>query len=144
MPRSLLETSCLQSYEQYLVLQSLECHVSPREWCHVACQPSPEPPTDHQSTVVNNGSQRWPTTVNTVGPQPDHRSTVVDRQSTSGSWSGMDRVLGRVRSGLRPGQAGSWAGSGLGREGDKPLWRNRTQDLEIMKLCTQPYRCANA
>ncbi|GKA62775.1 hypothetical protein Tco_0762294 [Tanacetum coccineum] len=35
MPRSLLETSYLQSYEQYIVLQSLECHVSPPEWCHV-------------------------------------------------------------------------------------------------------------
>ncbi|GKC14371.1 hypothetical protein Tco_1011153, partial [Tanacetum coccineum] len=49
----------------------------------MACQPSPEQPPDHQSTVVNGGSQRWPTKVDhrrtTAGPPPDHRSTVVDR-----------------------------------------------------------------
>ncbi|GJS04046.1 hypothetical protein Tco_0320554 [Tanacetum coccineum] len=108
MPRSLLETSYLQSFEQYIVLQSLECHVSPPEWCHVACQPSSEPPP------VNGGSQQWPTPVNTAGPPvdgggppSDHRSTVVDRQSTAGSWSGLDRVLGQVRSSLRPGQVES-------------------------------------
>ncbi|GJX81150.1 hypothetical protein Tco_0329299 [Tanacetum coccineum] len=67
--------------------------------------------------VVNGGSQRWPTTVNSGGPPSDHRrttgqrrrttarppvnhqSTVVDRQSTTGS----GRVVGR--SGYR-----SWAG----------------------------------
>ncbi|GJZ15515.1 hypothetical protein Tco_0551192, partial [Tanacetum coccineum] len=57
VPRVLLEFSLyLQSYEQYLVFQSLGGHVSPLEWCHVACQLSPEPPPDT--------GQRWPTTVN--------------------------------------------------------------------------------
>ncbi|GJY18267.1 hypothetical protein Tco_0389758, partial [Tanacetum coccineum] len=98
------------------------CHVSLSEWCHVACQPSPGPPSDHRSTVVNSGSQRWPTAVNTAGPPPDHRSTVadhrstvVDSQSTGGSWSGLDRVLGLVRSGHGPGQ--DRVGPGLDRVG---------------------------
>ncbi|GKF99110.1 hypothetical protein Tco_0297893, partial [Tanacetum coccineum] len=45
--------------------------------------------------VVNGGSQRWPTTVNsggppstTTAPSPDHRSTAIDRQPTVGSNGG--------------------------------------------------------
>nr|GFD04150.1 hypothetical protein [Tanacetum cinerariifolium] len=48
-----------------LVFQSLDGHVSPPEWCHVAGQlspaPSPEPPSEYQSTTVKggvNGGQR--------------------------------------------------------------------------------------
>ncbi|GJX73091.1 hypothetical protein Tco_0311686 [Tanacetum coccineum] len=63
--------------------------MSPPEWCHVACQPSPEPPPVNggqwqRSTVVNDG-QPWRTTGQ---PLPDHRSTAVDRQSTVGSNGG--------------------------------------------------------
>ncbi|GKG42086.1 hypothetical protein Tco_0473837, partial [Tanacetum coccineum] len=50
-------------------------HVSPPEWCHVACQPSPEPPPDHRSTVVNDSDQRRST-------MADHRSTAIGHQST--------------------------------------------------------------
>ncbi|GKG26623.1 hypothetical protein Tco_0402326 [Tanacetum coccineum] len=85
-------------------------------------------PVKHRSTVVNGGQrrstktvngasdgQRWrSTTVNSGGhrrttgqPPPDHRSTVVDRQSTAGS--------GRVVGWVWLGQVGSWAGSGSGR-----------------------------
>ncbi|GKG38485.1 hypothetical protein Tco_0460197, partial [Tanacetum coccineum] len=69
-------------------------------WHDTVPPPSPEPPP------VNGGSQRWPTTINGDGQPSDHQSTVVDRQSTGRSWSG-----------LGPGQVGSWAGSGrvLGR-----------------------------
>ncbi|GJS93268.1 hypothetical protein Tco_0800236, partial [Tanacetum coccineum] len=38
----------------------------PPKWCHVACQPSPEPPTDHRSMMVNGDGQRWSTTQTTV------------------------------------------------------------------------------
>ncbi|GJX07007.1 putative reverse transcriptase domain-containing protein [Tanacetum coccineum] len=49
---------------------------------------------NHQQLMVANGGQQWrSTTVNdggppltTVGPPPGNRSTVVDRQSTGGSW----------------------------------------------------------
>ncbi|GJS07895.1 hypothetical protein Tco_0364691 [Tanacetum coccineum] len=34
----------------------------PPKWCHVACQQSPEPPTDHRSMMVNGDGQRWSTT----------------------------------------------------------------------------------
>ncbi|GKG53097.1 hypothetical protein Tco_0552365, partial [Tanacetum coccineum] len=51
---------------------------------------------------VNGG--RPPLT--TVGPSLDHRSTVVDRQSTGGSWAGSGWVMGQVRFG---------SGSGLPR-----------------------------
>ncbi|GJZ40068.1 hypothetical protein Tco_0586631 [Tanacetum coccineum] len=57
---------------------------------------------DLLSTVVNGGSHRGPTTVNTAGPPSttadqriNHRST-VDYRHHGGSWSGLDRVLGRV------------------------------------------------
>ncbi|GKG12692.1 hypothetical protein Tco_0346929, partial [Tanacetum coccineum] len=42
--------------------------------------------------VVNGGSQRWPPLDQhrtTARPPVNHRSTVVDRQSTGGSWSGL-------------------------------------------------------
>ncbi|GJU94469.1 retrovirus-related pol polyprotein from transposon TNT 1-94 [Tanacetum coccineum] len=56
---------------------------------------------------VNDG-QRWRTTVNGGQRQSaellvNHRSTIVDRQSTTGQQPGLDRVLGWV-----------WIGSGLG------------------------------
>ncbi|GKG26591.1 hypothetical protein Tco_0402294 [Tanacetum coccineum] len=62
----------------------------------MACQPSPDPPPDHQSTVVNGGSQRWPTTVNGVGPPSEHRRTTGQRWWLTGSWAGSGRVLGQV------------------------------------------------
>ncbi|GKF16802.1 hypothetical protein Tco_0061720, partial [Tanacetum coccineum] len=83
-------------------LQSLECHVSPPEWCHVPCQPSPKPPPDHRSTAAINGGsdgQRRRTTVDhrgtTAGPPVNHQSTIVDRQSTAGQQPGLDRVMGQ-------------------------------------------------
>ncbi|GKE68440.1 hypothetical protein Tco_1526512, partial [Tanacetum coccineum] len=57
-----------------------------------------------RSMVAVNDGQRWRSS-------PDHRSTVVDRQSTAGS----GQVVGWVWSGRGPGQVGSWAGSGSGR-----------------------------
>ncbi|GKG40491.1 hypothetical protein Tco_0467268 [Tanacetum coccineum] len=56
-----------------------------------------------RSTVAVNDGQRWRS-------PPDHRSTVVDRQSTAGS----GQVVGWVWSVCGPGQVGLWAGSGLG------------------------------
>ncbi|GJS35994.1 hypothetical protein Tco_0534376 [Tanacetum coccineum] len=90
----------------------------PETWCHVACQPSLEQPPDHRSTVVNDDGQRRSIAADhrrtTARPPPDHRSTVVDGLSTGGP----GQVLGRVRSGIEPGQVGhglgqvgSWAGS---------------------------------
>ncbi|GJS21043.1 hypothetical protein Tco_0449675 [Tanacetum coccineum] len=59
--------------------------------------------SNHRSTVVNDGSQRWPTAA-------DHRWTTGQRWLTAsqqpglaGNGPGQDRVLGRV-----------WIGSGLG------------------------------
>ncbi|GJX68943.1 hypothetical protein Tco_0304670 [Tanacetum coccineum] len=107
----------------HLTYQSLEGHVSPLEWCHVACQPSPEPTPDHRSMPVNDGQrrqsmvatdgQRWrSTTVDGGGPPlPDHHRTTDQRWLTAsqqagqvGSWAGSGR-----------GQVGSWAGSRSGR-----------------------------
>ncbi|GJV58535.1 hypothetical protein Tco_1459540 [Tanacetum coccineum] len=49
---------------------------------------------------VNGGCQRWPAMVNGGGPSPNHRSTVVDSQSTGGvrSGNGPGRGLGLVGS----------------------------------------------
>ncbi|GKF87676.1 hypothetical protein Tco_0258553, partial [Tanacetum coccineum] len=66
-----------------------------------------------QSTVANDGQRRR----TTVGPPQDHRSMVVDRQSTAGSggsWAGSG-------SGPGPGRVGS--GSGLPRGATcQPAW----------------------
>ncbi|GKE43601.1 hypothetical protein Tco_1470885 [Tanacetum coccineum] len=58
--------------------------------------PSGQPPDD-RSTVVNGGQWRRSTTVNggeppltTAGPPVNHRSTVVDLQSTDGSRPGQE------------------------------------------------------
>ncbi|GJT12463.1 hypothetical protein Tco_0859505 [Tanacetum coccineum] len=77
MPCSLLETSYLQSYEQYLVLQSLDDHVAASDWpaamtCHATRRPRVKStPVKQQSTTgqrpVNDGGQRWPATVNVGG-----------------------------------------------------------------------------
>ncbi|GKA80451.1 hypothetical protein Tco_0787047 [Tanacetum coccineum] len=69
-------------------------HLSGATW-RKHCSPTVgQPPLDHRSTVVNDGSQRWSTppdhrsmvTVNggvppltTAGLAVNHRSTVVDR-----------------------------------------------------------------
>ncbi|GKG29529.1 hypothetical protein Tco_0416894, partial [Tanacetum coccineum] len=44
---------------------------------------------------VNGGQRRRSTAVNDGQPPPDHRSTVVDRQSTGGSRARSGRVMGR-------------------------------------------------
>ncbi|GJV35152.1 hypothetical protein Tco_1407629 [Tanacetum coccineum] len=68
-------------------LTHARCHVSCSDWPAATWNstvPSPESPPDHWSTVVNGGSQRWPTTVNGGGPPVNHRSIVVNGQSTGG------------------------------------------------------------
>ncbi|GJY32902.1 hypothetical protein Tco_0417371 [Tanacetum coccineum] len=73
--------------------QSLECHVSPPEWCHVACQPSPEPPPVNggqrrQSTVANDGQrrrttgQRWLTASQPVGHDRNRTHDLLDGDLT--------------------------------------------------------------
>ncbi|GKF65222.1 hypothetical protein Tco_0191739 [Tanacetum coccineum] len=104
MPSSLLETSYLQSYEQYLVLQSLGGHVSPPKWCHVACQPSLEPPPDPRSTVVNDSDQRWSTTVNRSGPPVNHNRTTGQPPSDHRSTTIEPPVNHRWTTGQRSGQ----------------------------------------
>ncbi|GKC58936.1 hypothetical protein Tco_1086534 [Tanacetum coccineum] len=57
-------------------------HLSGATW-RKHCSPTVgQPPPDHRSTVVNDGSQRWSTAVNTAGPPVNgggqRRSTVVD------------------------------------------------------------------
>ncbi|GJV14235.1 hypothetical protein Tco_1359558 [Tanacetum coccineum] len=56
---------------------------------HATWQFNDQPTTVRPS--VNGSGQRWLTTVNGGGPPPDHRSTVVDSQSTGGVRSGMDK-----------------------------------------------------
>ncbi|GKE76395.1 reverse transcriptase domain-containing protein, partial [Tanacetum coccineum] len=70
---------------------------------------------------------------------------VVDRQSTGGSWSGLDRVLGRVRSGLGPGLDRVGSGSATWhatcqltwqltwRGGDKPSRDSNPRPLGIVR-----------
>ncbi|GJS34785.1 hypothetical protein Tco_0533167 [Tanacetum coccineum] len=47
--------------------------------------------------MVNGGDQRWLVTVNGGGPPPDHRSTVVDSQSTGGVRSGQDLLTSDIK-----------------------------------------------
>ncbi|GKC42390.1 hypothetical protein Tco_1060112 [Tanacetum coccineum] len=91
--------------------KSLEGHVSPPEWCHVACQPSPEPPPDHRSTVVVNGGGRRS---NGLLTRPSsHRLTASQRRATTrsdmGSWAFR---IGYQRSGQMVATAATWQPSG--------------------------------
>ncbi|GKF41068.1 hypothetical protein Tco_0124410, partial [Tanacetum coccineum] len=87
--------------------QSLECHVSPPEWCHMAYQllpvPSPEPPPDHRSTVMVNSGQRWSTVADHREPPPDHHETTArppinHRSITGQQWLTVSQRSGRVGS----------------------------------------------
>ncbi|GKF08749.1 hypothetical protein Tco_0042973, partial [Tanacetum coccineum] len=70
-------------------------HLSGATWRRHCSVTVGQPPLDHRSTVVNCGSQRLSTTINTTGPPPDHRSmatvngdqhrrTTVDHRLTTG------------------------------------------------------------
>ncbi|GJS77587.1 putative reverse transcriptase domain-containing protein [Tanacetum coccineum] len=100
-------------YPQLLVVRADESangHVSPCDWCHVACQQFWCCHRSHRSTEVNGVDQQWLTVVNdsqrhwttvnhrwtSVGPPPDHRSTVADCQSTVDQWLGMVATLAAV------------------------------------------------
>ncbi|GKB49531.1 hypothetical protein Tco_0900284 [Tanacetum coccineum] len=83
-------------------------HLSCATWRNHCSGTVTGPPPEHRSTTVNSDDQRWSTTVNGGGERwsptvngggqwwqttVDHRrSTVVDRQSTGGSWTGSGRV----------------------------------------------------
>ncbi|GJW67264.1 hypothetical protein Tco_0121688 [Tanacetum coccineum] len=101
-------------------------HLSGATW-RKHCSPTVgQPPSDHRSTVVNDGGQRWSTTVNTAGPPVngggqrwrttvDHRRTTGQGGSTVGSWAGPGIGPSRVES-------RAWIGSGSGRHVASPEW----------------------
>ncbi|GKC66537.1 hypothetical protein Tco_1099135 [Tanacetum coccineum] len=60
-------------------------HHSGATWHFTVHTVAGQPPPDHRSTVVNDGSQRWSTAVNIAGPPPDHRRTTGQRwRNTAG------------------------------------------------------------
>ncbi|GJR27753.1 putative reverse transcriptase domain-containing protein [Tanacetum coccineum] len=80
-------------------------HLSGATW-RKHCSPTVgQPPPDHRSTVVNDGSQRWSTTVNAAGPPVNDgqrwRTTVDHRRTTGQRWS---------TAGQGGSTVGSWAG----------------------------------
>ncbi|GKD93824.1 putative ribonuclease H-like domain-containing protein, partial [Tanacetum coccineum] len=100
LPPRMNSTSYLPSDILVPMISSATCHhlsgamwPASRHWSHHRTT------GQRQSTVANDGQHCQTTAgppVNGVGPPLDHRSTLVDRQSTGGSWPGLDRVLGRA------------------------------------------------